>query len=144
MGYTNYWRIRKIEAYKQALPLVASDLKELLPQLPPLAGWDGRGEPTLKGWRIAFNGVEPEECEPFLLEEWPRGAPGFCKTREKPYDLAVKAALVLLKWHSEAIAPYAVEVRSDGGLTDWDKACELVVEELGYPVDPAWTLGRED
>jgi hypothetical protein len=149
MGYTHYWYVKNTRAVEQALPLVAGDLRQLLPQLPPLAGWDGQGEPTLEAQEIAFNGVEPDDYETFRLEARPegyrqteRGLFGFCKTERHPYDLAVQVALVLLKWHSEGVAPDAVEVDSDGNLVEWGEACRLV-EGLGYPVDPIWVLGRE-
>jgi len=148
MGYTHYWYIKNMRTLKKALPLVAADLKRLLPQLPPLAGWDGQGKPTLKAREIVFNGVSPEDYETFLLEaragvymKTKKGFFGFCKTNRRPYDLAVQAALVLLKWHSEGIAPDAVEVDSDGNLADWGEACALV-GGLGYPVDPVWLLER--
>ncbi len=148
MGYTHYWYIKDIQAVRRALPLVASDLRHLLPQLPPLAGWDGAGAPTIEDREIAFNGVSPNDYETFLLVSDPgayinteRGLFGFCKTGRRPYDLAVQVALLLLKWHSEAIAPGAVRLASDGDLADWDRACRMV-EGLGYPVDPMWALGR--
>jgi len=149
MGYTNYWYVKDMQAVEQALPLVAGDLKQLLPQLPPLAGWDGKGEPTLEAQEITFNGVEPEDYETFKITPDPKdyletkeGLFSCCKTERRPYDLAVQVALVLLKWHSEAIAPDAVELASDGNLVEWGKACRMV-EGLGYPIDPLWALGRE-
>lgn len=43
MGYTHYWYVKDMQAVARALPLVANDLKRLLPELPPpgWAGWDG-------------------------------------------------------------------------------------------------------
>jgi len=149
MGYTHYWYVKDLRAVERALPQVASDLRRLLPQLPPLAGCHGEGAPAIEDWEIAFNGVAPNDYETFLLASSPeaytqteRGLFGFCKTERHPYDLAVQVALALLKWHSEAIAPDAVDVASDGNLVDWVKACQ-VVEGLGYPVDPMWVLGRK-
>ena len=148
MGYTHYWYVRDLEAAARALPLVAADLRRLLPSLPPLAGWDGQGEPTLEAQEVAFNGAFPEDYETFRLEARPevymqteRGLFGFCKTGRHPYDLAVQAALALLKWHGEGVAPGAVEVNSDGNLVEWGEACRLVAG-LGYPVDPIWVLER--
>ncbi len=149
MGYTHYWYVKDIRAVERALPQVARDLRDLLPQLPPLAGTDGTGAPTIEDREIAFNGVRPDDYETFLLVPDPkeytqteRGLFAFCKTERRPYDLAVQAALVLLKWHSEAVAPDAVDLASDGNLVDWVRACQ-VVESLGYPVDPIWALGRK-
>jgi hypothetical protein len=149
MGYTHYWYLKDMRAVERALPQVARDLRELLPQLPPLAGYDGEGAPTIEDREIAFNGVAPNDYESFLLTSTPevytqteKGLFGSCKTERHPYDLAVQVALVLLKWHSEAIAPDAVDVASDGNLVDWARACRLV-EGLGYPVDPIWVLRRK-
>ena len=106
MGYTHYWYVRDLEAAARALPLVAADLRRLLPSLPPLAGWDGQGSPVLEEREVAFNGLVPDDYETFRLEARPegyrqteRGLFGFCKTGRHPYDLAVQAALALLKWH---------------------------------------------
>jgi hypothetical protein len=149
MGYTHYWYVKDTQTLELALPLVAGDLKRLLPQLPPLAGWDGTGTPTIGDREIVFNGVRPDDYETFFLVPDPeaytkteKGLFGFCKTGRRPYDLAVQVALALLKWHGEAIAPGAVRLASDGDLTDWDRACRMV-EGLGYPVDPVWALGRD-
>jgi len=149
MGYTHYWYVKDIRAVERALPQVASDLRHLLPQLPPLAGWDGTGGPAIEDQEIAFNGAAPNDYETFLLTSSPEGYTqgekglfGSCKTERRPYDLAVQVALVLLKWHSEAIAPDAVRLASDGNLVDWGRACQ-VVEGLGYPVDPMWALERK-
>jgi len=150
MGYTHYWYVKDVRVVELALPMVANDLRRILPQLPPLAGWDGAGAPTIEDWEIAFNGVRPNDYETFFLAPAPeahteteRGLFGFCKTGRRPYDLAVQVALLLLKWHGEAIAPDAVRLASDGDLADWDRACQIV-EGLGYPVDPVWALGRDE
>jgi hypothetical protein len=150
MGYTHYWYVKDVRTVERVLPQVAGDLRCLLPHLPPLAGWDGTGTPTIEDREIAFNGVRPDDYETFLLVPDPKeytqsekGLFGFCKTERRPYDLAVQVALVLLKWHSEAIAPDAVRIASDGSPADWVRACQLV-EGLGYPVDPVWALGRKE
>ena len=145
MGYTHYWYVRDLEVVRGVFPAVARDFRELLPHLPPLAGPGGEGAPEVGGDGIALNGVRPDDYESFILApraeaytETGRGLFGFCKTGRRPYDLAVQAALVLLKWH----AGDAVEVASDGVLVEWREACARVARGLGYPVDPFFVLGR--
>lgn len=149
MGYTHYWYVKDMQAVARALPLVANDLKRLLPELPPLAGPDGMGNPTLGPTTVGFNGVAPDDYETLWLDTNPRdyleteqGLFNCCKTQHRPYDLAVQVVLVLLKYHSEFFKADSVTLSSDGNLLDWIKACRLV-EGLGYPVDPMWALGRE-
>lgn len=150
MGYTHYWYVHDLNAVKAALPLVAADLKSLLPQLPRLAGPDGQGEPVLEAGKVAFNGPRPEDYETFAIDleaeaylETEKGLFSCCKTEYRPYDLAVQVALLLFRFHAEAIAPEAVRLNSDGNLLDWKQACRLVERSLGYPVDPFWALDRE-
>lgn len=149
MGYTHYWHVKDMQAVARALPLVANDLKRLLPKLPPLAGPDGKGNPILGPTTVEFNGVAPDDYETLWLGADPRhyleteqGLFNFCKTQHRPYDLAVQVVLVLLKYHTEFFKAYSVTLSSDGNMRDWVKACRLV-EGLGYPVDPTWALGRE-
>jgi hypothetical protein len=52
----------------------------------------------------------------------------FCKTAFKPYDLAVTAALIIIKHHLGS----SVIVRSDGGYPQWFDALLLCQMELGY------------
>lgn len=146
MGYTHYWTVKDMNKLEGALPQIAADLGAIQPHLPPLAGPMGEGEPEIGRRGIYFNGVSPEDCESFVLnarhgDYMPTqdGLFAFCKTRRNPYDLAVQVALVLTRWHAEK----AVEVRSDGTIMEWEKACRLVEQELGYPVDPYFVLGEQ-
>lgn len=148
MGYGHSWRFENPKALGKALPLIAQDLRALLPRLPRLAGPLGKGKPILGRWGIAFNGPIPQDYEGFHLTPDPKAYlrkgvwyVGFCKTGRRPYDLVVQVALLLLKWHMESLGE-RVELRSDGNLLDWKGATELV-EGLGYPVDPYWALGLE-
>ena len=148
MGYTHYWYLDKksLPLVEKALPRVVQDFKALLPYLPPLADPMGEGKPVLEPHFLAFNGQAPEDYEAFTFPDLTTESetrPGylfdFCKTEHRPYDLAVVAALTLLRWHLGS----AIVVESDGSLEDFAKGTELVVRVLGYPVDPFFVLGRE-
>ncbi len=145
MGYTHYLTIYDEGAAARVLPDVARDLRSLLGRRVfdfPLAGPDGRGEPEITDEFIAFNGAAPEQdYETCLLD--PADPNPFVKTgpdfaSRRPYDLAVMTALALWRWH----AGEALAVDSDGYLAQWAPATDLVVRELGYPVDPYFVLER--
>lgn len=149
MGYGHGWRIgaKWVGLLEERLPAILEDFQKLLPHLPPLAGPMGWGKPLLDKGQVAFNGHSPQDYESFLF---PQGGPsggedaaGFCKTgfslaEARPYDLAVKAFLLLAKWHLGE----AVRLRSDGDLADWAGAAHLVEGVLLLPSDPFWALDR--
>lgn len=107
----------------------------------------GRGEPILGPSGIAFNGPRPMDYESFVfpgdgLIPGEGRYFGFCKTgfssaQARPYDLGVKAALLLAKVHMGD----ALEVRTDGTLGEWARAAELVEGVLHLPVDLYGALG---
>ena len=86
---------------------IAADLRLFLSQVSvPLEGPERTGEPILGPDRIAFNGNGDQACDPF---EYP---PRFrsplssgeadldgCDTERRPYDVAVCAALLTIKYH---------------------------------------------
>jgi hypothetical protein len=134
MGYTNHWQ-RPTELDATAFGKAVADLRRVLPDLGvTLAGFDGHGTPTLDDDHIVFNGKVPHLCEPFEIarvEFDPRGRDrffSFCKTEHQPYDLVVKAALIILFRHlGESLA-----VGSDGSDADWEVAKTIVQKSLGY------------
>ena len=69
---------------------------------------------------FAFNQNESDDPSDFR----------FCKTAYKPYDLAVTAALIVIKHYVPAVS-----VRSDGGSSQWDDARMLCTMVLGYGRD---------
>lgn len=91
------------EALREKMPFLLEEFKKLLPHLPSLAGPDGTGEPVLTEEKVAFNGLGPDQKEPFVFPgEEKRGGLylyGECTagTVERPqaYDLAVRTFLVL-------------------------------------------------
>lgn len=115
MGYTNYWTPKYIpdpEFNQQFWVDAASLLDIVLGKGIKLATWDGETQINSSSdilnsrdissdWisKISFNGFYDKESgkdeshESFVLSfdgEW-----NFCKTAEKPYDLAVKLMLML-------------------------------------------------
>jgi hypothetical protein len=115
-----------------------SDVKRLLPTLDVrLAGDEGKGEPVLVDDAIVFNGEGAARCEPFALlrvEHDRRGrgvVSGFCKTEGLPYDLGVKAVLVVLKHHLRD----EIKVSSDQRERGWAEARAAVQAALGYGED---------
>lgn len=151
MGYTHYWRIpvQALPLVGERLPAIAEDFRKLLPHLPPLAGPLGRGEPGFGPEEVAFNGPEPEDYEtfafpgllrdgePFVSEGFPEEHFAFCKTGRRPYDLAVTAFLLVAKLHLEDL----LQVRSDGDISEWAPAADLVEKVLRLPVDLMGVLG---
>jgi hypothetical protein len=190
MGYTHHWHrppvipdevFRKIREDFEKLILPLADLGV------PLAGWDGRDEPTINDELIRFNGVDdcghPKNEEivvPYPLDDargigpshnaigecdWAvrlkhRCCGGSCshetfafpkvtdrqaarkdddpevsglvffwtKTAFKPYDVAVTAALLIVKRY---LCDQLV-VHSDGLDAQWADAKELCQQHLGY------------
>jgi hypothetical protein len=148
MGYTHYWYLKDIEAWKKYRKEIVSDFLALVPHLPPLAGPLGEGEPMF-GETVDFNGPAPKDDYesfnfPFLNEKRAREELeeegkvfGCCKTDRRPYDLAVTAFLLVAQFHLGE----RLELRSDGDLADWAAASNLVEGVLALPVDLYEVLG---
>jgi len=139
MGYTHYWyRAEKIG--KVLWGHVVSDVRKILAALPKeieMAGMQGQRDtaPRLTADSIEFNGVDENAHESFFVERIftdrhtrEGSCFAFCKTAEKPYDLAVTAALVVLKHYLRD----EITISSDGEEADWNKAKILCQEALGY------------
>lgn len=121
--------------------VILEGFKRLLPHLPPLAGGDGKGKPLLTPREVVFNGQALEgDYETFAF-------PGhfgeiFCKTgpnweRKRPYDLAVRAFLLLARFHLGE----AMTLSGDAPLADWAEAASLIEAHVHLPVDVYWALG---
>ena len=100
-----------------------------------LTGGLGDGQPKVSKHKIWFNGnpshetfavdqvygqrdLHPDEAMKFA----------FCKTAQKPYDLAVMGCLLTFKRHLGK----DFRVSSDGDATDWKPGFDLVRTVLGY------------
>ena len=124
MGYTNYYhaknrnRIKKVifqsfmnETYKAIEILMQKGFKfaddrtdEIYKNID-----DFRAKNQKEIW---LNGVGDDSHEPFILDF--KGSWAFCKTARKPYDIAVKAILILAEKHGILKSPFSF----DGDRTD--------------------------
>lgn len=148
MGYTHYYyRPEVLDAKK--FNLVIEDFRKVLPKISlsgvKLAGGDGKGVMTVSNEAIWLNGVAEDAHETFYLPlqyekpSWhdeagigkEKLAFQFCKTAQKPYDIAVTCGLVIFKHHFGD----AVKVSSDGELSDWGAAILLCESVLRYGKD---------
>lgn len=77
---------------------------------------------------IAFNGIEDESHESFVLPASGLGDFEFCKTAQKPYDEVVVAALARLA------EVEGIKVSSDGNAADWEDGVKLASKVLGRKV----------
>ena len=141
MGLTHHWQ-RPTELPAEAFSAAAADCRLLLASTSiELADFDGTGQAILNDERIVFNGRVPQACEPFeiaAIEFDRRGRQeffGHCKTGHLPYDLCVRAALIVLNHHLQE----SLRVSSDD--SEWDKAREWVSSTLGYGSDFHLTSG---
>lgn len=134
MGITHHWK-RPTELAEAAFANAILDLRKLIAAADlDIAGFDGTGLPILLSNHVVFNGPAPMSCEPFEIAQTEfdrRGRPefyGHCKTQGLPYDMAVKAALIILAHH----LGQSISVSSDTGDDDWAVARELVQGHLGF------------
>lgn len=103
----------------------------------PLAGRDGTGSPIFHAEEIAFNGKTPNDYETFSVARMVTARAGeprvfhFCKTEQRPYDLCVQAALIVLAHHLGE----AITVSSDGDDAAWDTAWAVCQKSLGHGRD---------
>ena len=142
MGYTHSWyRGREIES--SIMDQIKADFSKITAELPEESQImdmpDFWGTPQ----DIAFGGNKTT-CEPMIFcrvsqarritpdrarEPWMTGKYfEFCKTEQMPYDLAVRALLMIAKKNLIE----TIRVFSDGSTDDWSTACDLCQKVLGY------------
>ncbi len=137
MGLTHSWT-RPTELPVDKFATAIRDVRRVLAHIDvPLAGFEGGGKPIFTDDAIVFNGVGGAGCEPFEIHQTEfdrRGRPAkfsFCKTEGLPYDLAVKAALIVLK----ARLGEVIRILSDEPDESWTCARQLVKQQVGCGSD---------
>lgn len=133
MGYTHYWR-QTGEVNDVQWKKICHDFLYLyhLGRFPEI--WresDVNARPFVDDEAIAFNGVGEDGHETMDLDRFEMSF-SFCKTAQKPYDLAVTTLLII----ADHRAPGSWHITSDGTAEDWAPALALVQQEYG----PAVTL----
>lgn len=147
MGYTNYWtfkpipkgQIKRIEGlYQRAIEacnLVARSYRDRHKGTDAsLSGFSAHAKNGKYGG-VHFNGKGDLGCEDFALRSTyrdnltpsPYGIPdgfSFCKTREYPYDVVVKACLLILKFYLKD----QIDISWDGLISDAADGLELARE----------------
>jgi len=125
MGYTHYWTVPRTDCdYAEAWPVILDDTRLIIDAVRAtgvvIAGPDGYRRPILDPVEgIAFNGDATTDLDyetfvrlPPVTADRPSVA-GFCKTGQRPYDLAVAAVLLRCR----LLLPTVFLIRSDG---NWD------------------------
>lgn len=141
MGYTHYW-YREQEIDPEIYDQIVSDFKRIIPLFVEsgvvLANGSRTGQPIVTSEKVLFNGRGEEGHEGFyfprliILNDWETPNEkgqyfDFCKTAEKPYDLAVTSFLLIAKHHLQD----KLRLSSDGEHEDWKAAiclCEQVLQ----------------
>jgi hypothetical protein len=142
LGYTHYWyKIPKLdtESWKSFI----QDFDKITPYF--VADLDVSSDQKLEstGKILYFNGIGENAHETFFFEKVQSGDRhqyhdidtekvfSFCKTAQKPYDLAVCSALIIAKkYFGDDII-----LSSDGEESDWKEAVDLCQNELGYGLE---------
>ena len=148
MGFSHYF-VRELELDKSKYGKISRDVDVILRRINEtgivIAGIDGEGCPEINSEEICFNGTSdgnlahegfsfPRVTKKTYTDDYPSNMRfDFCKTCNKPYDIAVCSTLIIAKHHLGS----AVMVESDGDLSThgWKSAVELVQRTLGYGTD---------
>jgi hypothetical protein len=126
MGYTHYWVLTE-EPSREKFVEFAEGVKQIVETAKDagIAIADEEYRDTL----IVFNGVGADSHESFYVS-----ADGvdfnFCKTAQKPYDIAVTASLI----HAKKVFGDKIKISSDGDWSDWDGG-KLLYETV-YDIQP--------
>ena len=89
------------------------------------------GPPHADDQAIIFNGIGDKGYETFYLPRDSEFKFLFCKTSNKPYDLAVMATLLLVHHHM----PHRYSIRSDGVRDDWKPAQDFIKALLNIHIE---------
>lgn len=139
MGYTHYWNQKRSFTTAEWRSITAASTAVLTNAakdgIDLLYEYDSNEPPLVNEDIIHFNGKGDDGHETFVLTRARRakfdyeeqsefnrdGAFEFCKTAQKPYDVAVTAVLLIARHH----APNAITLSSDGDATDWGHGLAL-------------------
>lgn len=170
MGYTHYW-VQRRDLTQREFNEISSDIADILKEVQhnqgiPLA--NGAGDPgtspEFTATKVWFNGVGDDAHETMCFNRkryrpsYEGGTIGaeFCKTAEKPYDLAVTAVLAYLatctrtsdpKTGEPVIGSELYQVTSDGSGTNWLSGVDLVRKALpkfGNQIDIPMAIMQRD
>ena len=159
MGYTHYFP-RKVsgysaneweqitDAYKQVCAAVAKrgiklvtnieNPHKFLEDLDKRIWFNGDGANAHETF-VLERRIKPDELDDWrITDDHPFGF-DFCKTQDKPYDLAVTAVLILCEHFAKGV----LDIGSDGGVADWEPALVLL-EELFPDEDFALPASLEE
>jgi hypothetical protein len=138
MGYTHYIsRPQVID--EQAWSKITIDTIKVLLYIENelgivIAGGDGEGDPEIDQDGIYFNGSKEDSYESCYMDRiltYDKDEKGlcfeFCKTDQRPYDIAVMVFYTIIKHH----VPECI-VESDGEEKDWMDAITICHGLLGY------------
>lgn len=126
MGYTHYWELSGAISSLEWSNFVV-DFQKVLPQFQHLLDDKGSQKLEITSEQVFFNGIGEEAHETFSIGLKGSGF-NFCKTAQKPYDVAVTAALIIAKEYFGD----SIKVSSDGNDSDWNTAGTMCQERLGY------------
>jgi len=127
MGYTHYFTTKKNITLNQ-MKSISNDFRKIVPKLDVklLHEYDRPDTtPEISEDVIIFNGAGEDGHETFVLDRTTFDF-SFCKTAQKPYDLAVTTCLVIAKHYLKG----EIDISSDGGAEDWKQAIDICKKEL--------------
>lgn len=150
MGYTHYWRQDRDFTKSEWAGLVGGVAKILEVcrnnRIDLVREYDSCDPPVINGETIHFNGRKEEGHETFVIERtrpelqpWMGGEHfDFCKTAQKPYDVAVCMVLLAIN----QFCPGVMRISSDGNWSDdWDHAAVTFRNIFGLKVKPSCPWG---
>lgn len=125
MGYTHYFPQKRAFTVCEWLS-ITNDVKVLFKGTDILFDGHGEGTPKVTNDKILFNGDASQDLayESFLVTKEMYVEYNFCKTIRKPYDDYVTAVLCIINHHAKG----ALEITSDGRVTEWQKGLKLAQE----------------
>lgn len=139
MGYTHYWRVKKIKGmatvlearYQKAILECQKVCSTYYKEFGGLSGYSAHTKPGAYGG-LKVNGKGDDGHEDFVMREHFNENEDFefCKTARKSYDLVVTACLAILKHR----LGHAIEVSSDGDAADWTDGVNYAREVTGLKI----------